>query len=71
MYRKAIAAAAQTRGWPVYWYDTKNVLDKASKALHVENFDAHFVRMRSTLGPPWNKDHKLAMAAAIAAATSL
>ena len=23
MYRKALAAAAESRGWPVHWYDTK------------------------------------------------
>lgn len=53
MYRKALAAAAEARGWPVYWYDAKTVLASASDD------------MRKVVGPPWNKDHKLAMAAAI------
>ena len=70
MYRKALAAAAEARGWPVYWYDAKKVFAAASKALRVENFDAHFLKMRSAVGPPWNNDHKLAMAAAIVAANA-
>lgn len=71
MYRRAIASAAQTRNWPVHWYDAKKVVSLAGKALHVENFDSHFLQVRKTVGPPWNNDHKLAMAAAIVAATAL
>jgi len=56
MYRRALASAAEARGWHVYWYDAKNVLASASAALPA----------RSVVGPPWNADHKLAMAAAIA-----
>src|SRR5215469_16097513 len=65
MYRKALASAAEARGWPVHWYDAKKVLDAASQALGVENLDAQFLQLRRTVGPPWNKDHKLAMAAAL------
>jgi hypothetical protein len=61
MYRNAVACAAEARGWPVHWYDAK-------KVLGVEGLDAHFLRVRKAVGPPWDKDHKLAMAAAIAAA---
>jgi hypothetical protein len=68
MYRKALAAAAEARGWPVYLYDAKKVLAAASKALRVANFDVYFLKMRNAVGPPWNYDHKLAMAAAIVAA---
>jgi hypothetical protein len=67
MYRKALAAAAETRGWPVHWFDAKNVLGAASEALGVDNLDAHFTQVRNSFGPPWTKDHKIAMAAAIAA----
>jgi hypothetical protein len=65
MYRKALASAAEARGWPVHWYDAKKVLDAASQALRVENLDAHFLRVRKAVGSPWTKDHKFAMAAAI------
>jgi len=70
MYRKALASAAQARGWPVYWYDAKSVLSAASQALRVDNLDAHFLDMRRAIGPPWDKDHKLAMAAAVVAANA-
>jgi hypothetical protein len=70
MYRKALASAAEARGWAVHWYDAKSVSDAASGALRVKSFDAHFIQMRKTVGPPWNNDHKLAMAAAIVAASA-
>jgi hypothetical protein len=68
MYRRALAAAAEARGWAVHWYDAKKVFDAASEALRIEDLDAHFQRLRSSIGPPWGQDHKLAMAAAIVAA---
>lgn len=71
MYRKALAAAAQARSWPVHWYDARSVLSSAHQALRVENLDAHFLQMRRAIGPPWDKDHKLAMAAAVVAAKAL
>jgi hypothetical protein len=68
MYRKALASAAEARGWPVHWYDAKSVLDAARLSLCVESLDAHFHQLRRAVGPPWNNDHKLAMAAAIVTA---
>jgi hypothetical protein len=67
MYRKALAAAAEARGWAVHWYDAKKVLAAASQALRVKDLDAHFAQLRKSIGPPWGQDHKLAMAAAIVA----
>ncbi len=55
LYRHALAAAAQARGWAIHWYDPKAVLATASDTLD----------LRRTLGPPWTRDHKLALAAAI------
>jgi hypothetical protein len=71
MYRQALAGAAEARGWPVHWYDAKRVLGAASQALRVENLEAHFLEVRRTVGPPWNRDHKLAMAAAIVTASAV
>ncbi len=72
MYRKALAGAAEARGWAVHWYDAKKVLDEASEALRISrsngDLDAHFLELRKSIGPPWGKDHKLAMATAIIAA---
>ena len=70
MYRKALAAAAEERGWAVHWYDAKKVFDAASQALSIKDLEAHFLRLRKSIGPPWGKDHKVAMAAAIVAANS-
>ena len=70
MYRKALASAAEARGWPIHWYDAKSVLGAASQALRVANLDAHFLHVRRAVGAPWNNDHKLAMAAAIASASA-
>lgn len=69
MYRKAVAAAAEARGWAVHWYDAKKVCDAASDALRIEDFDAYSLQLRRSIGPPWGKDHKVAMAAAIVAAS--
>jgi len=68
MYRKALAAAAEARGWAVHWYDAKKVFDAASAALGVDDLDAYFLNLRRSIGPPWANDHKVALAAAITAA---
>jgi hypothetical protein len=68
MYRKALATAAEARGWPVHWYDAKSLFGAARQALRVENLDTYFLQVRRAVGPPWNMDHKLAMAAAIVTA---
>jgi hypothetical protein len=70
MYRKALASAAEARGWPVHWYDAKSVLGAAGQALRVEKLDDHFLEVRRAIGPAWNNDHKLAMAAAIVTASA-
>lgn len=70
MYRKALAAAAEARGWSVHWYDAKKVLGAASKVLRIQDLEAHFAQLRKSIGPPWGQDHKLAMAAAIVASQS-
>jgi len=70
MYRKALASAAEARGWPVHWYDAKNVLETARQALGIEDLDAYFLQVRKAVGPPWNTDHRLAMAAAILAGSA-
>ena len=68
MYRHALAGAAQARDWTVHWYDARKVLDAASDALQIEDLDSHFVAMRKSIGPPWGRDQRVAMAAAIVAA---
>lgn len=67
MYREALAAAAEARGWSVRWYDREHVLDAAAAALGREDIDAFLSAMGRSVGPPWQARHKLAAAAAIAA----
>jgi len=68
MYRKALAGAAEARGWVVHWFEARKVFAAAGEALCIEDLDAHFLQLRRSIGPPWSKDHKVAMAAAIVAA---
>jgi hypothetical protein len=67
MYREALAAAAEARGWSVYWYDRDRVFLDAAAALGGGEVDAFLREMGRSSGPPWQATHKLAAAAAIAA----
>ncbi len=70
MYRDVLAAAAEAREWHVHWFDAKDVARAAGAALGVESFETFFLAMRKKIGPPWNNDHRIAMAAAIAAGST-
>jgi hypothetical protein len=48
--------------------DAKTVFDAASESLGIEDLDAYFLHLRRSIGSPWGKDHRVAMAAAIIAA---
>jgi hypothetical protein len=67
MYRQALATEAATRGWPVYWYDRARVLREAAAALGCEDINAALNAMGRPIGAPWQANHKLAAAAALAA----
>jgi hypothetical protein len=67
MYREALAAAAEARGWSVYWYDRERVFQDAAAALGGKDVDAFLHAMGRSIGPPWQAKHKLAAAAALAA----
>jgi hypothetical protein len=67
MYRRALAEAAEARGWSVYWYDRDKVLGAASVALGGADITATLAAMGKAIGPPWQAKHKLAAAAALAA----
>jgi hypothetical protein len=60
MYRRALAGAAKAKRWRVSWYDAKEVMRPAG-------IEARVRAAGKALGPPWRADHKVAMAAAIAA----
>ena len=67
MYRHALADAAAARGWHVHWYEAKAVFAEAAGVLGRDDVDDLLAETGKTLGPPWQKDHRVAMAAAIAA----
>jgi len=65
MYREALAAAAEARGWSVRWYDRERVFRDAARALGRKDLDALLHAMGRAVGPPWQARHKLAAAAAL------
>ena len=67
MYREALAAAAEARGWSLHWYDRARVFRDAARALGCADIDAALLAMGRSVGPPWQARHKLAAAAALAA----
>lgn len=70
MYRQALAVAAQERGWSVHWYDREDVFASAAAALGRTSIDDCLKTMGRSAGAPWQAKHKLAAAAALAAAAS-
>ncbi|MGE0192583.1 MAG: hypothetical protein AB7T63_11150 [Planctomycetota bacterium] len=68
MFRHALADAATARGWRVSWYEAKTVFDAAAHALGRDTIDDLLLEAGMQLGSPWRRDHRTAMAAAIAAA---
>lgn len=67
MYRRALAGAAEARGWRVHWYEAKKVVKLAGEHLGVADAEEYFAGLRKEMGAPWTKDHQVAMAAAIVA----
>ena len=65
--REALAEAAQARGWKVHSYEAKSVFAEAARVLGLASLDDLLADTGQWVGRPWRKDHKLAMAAAIAA----
>jgi hypothetical protein len=67
MYRQVLAELARARGWVVHFYDAKDVENLAAGIL-AERADEVLYGPRARLGPPWAKDHRMALAATIVAA---
>jgi len=66
MYRQVLADLARARNWDVLFYDAKEVVGLAVRTLGARA-DVVLDGPRATLGPPWTKDHRTALAATIAA----
>jgi hypothetical protein len=67
MYRQELSELARARGWEVHLYDAKAVVGEAVRRL-AGRADEVLQGPRATLGPPWTKDHRTALAATIMAA---
>lgn len=68
MYRTVLSEIAHARGWDVHVYDAKDVVARAAHALG-DRADSVLEGPRERLGPPWTKDHRMALAATILAAS--
>ena len=67
LYREALAAAAEARGWTVRWYERERVFREAATVLGGD-VDVFLQAMGDAAGPPWQAKHKLAAAAVLASA---
>jgi hypothetical protein len=66
MYRRVLAEVARDRGWVVHFYDAKRVEHEAARVLG-KRADDVLTGPRVSLGPPWSKDHRVALAATVVA----
>jgi hypothetical protein len=66
MYRQELDELAHARGWEVHLYDAKAVVDQAVGLL-AGRAEEILHGPRVTMGPPWTKDHRIALAATIVA----
>lgn len=64
LYREVLADLARQRGWEVRFYNAKTV-EREAAAMLAERADEVLRGPRATLGPPWAKDHRVALAATI------
>ncbi len=66
MYLEVLAADAAARGWVVHLYDHARVEAEARSLLGARADDV-LLGPRAELGPPWAKDHRIALAATVLA----
>ena len=67
MYRQVLVDLVEERGWSVHFYEAKSVLAQAAAVLG-DRTDAVLDGPRAVLGPPWTKDHRMALAATVISA---
>jgi len=67
MYLEVLADDAARRGWDLHTFDAARVEARARDLLGARADDV-LVGPRARLGPPWAKDHRLALAATVLAA---
>jgi hypothetical protein len=67
MYCQVLSELAGDRGWVVHVFNAKDVEQEAALILG-RRADEVLYGPRAALGPPWSKDHRMALAATILAA---
>jgi len=67
MYRQVLADLARDRGMDVHLFDANDIEVEAARILG-DRADEVLLGPRASLGPPWSKDHRMALAATIVAA---
>jgi hypothetical protein len=69
MYRQVLAELGRERSWAVHFYDASTVEREAAQVL-ASRADEVLFGPRATLGPPWGKDQRTALAATIIASAA-
>ena len=64
MYCQVLAELGRHLGWDIHLYDAKRVEDEAVRILGERAADV-LQGPRAKLGPPWSKDHRMALAATV------
>jgi hypothetical protein len=64
MYRNVFVELASARGWRVHFFEAKHVEAQAAQMLG-DRAERVLHGPRAILGPPWTKDHRVALAATI------
>ena len=66
MYCQVLAECADVRGWAVHLFGAKAVEAQAARILG-DRADEVLYGPRAVLGPPWARDHRIALAATVVA----
>ena len=66
MYCQVLAECADVRGWDLHLFNAKDIEAQAARILGERAGDV-LRGPRATLGPPWTRDHRIALAATIVA----
>jgi len=61
-----LAELAAARGWAVHLYEARDVESRAARLLGARAAEV-LHGPRAALGPPWTKDHRIALAATVLA----
>jgi hypothetical protein len=66
MYCQVLSECADARGWEVHLFDAKAIETQAARVLGGRAGEV-LHGPRATLGPPWTRDHRIALAATVVA----